>query len=164
MAIICQRNLRFKLLDTWADSKGRITVAKVHIENRDVALVSIYAPNTFEKEFYEQITKVLLELSGFKFIIGPDFNAVVDYSADRLGNSENLDYKNMLLRLYVPGSMMPGWWIFGIHEILMLKATPIYHLDTNLSLVLTLFFLLEACFIILLMLAYFPWRFPTISQ
>ncbi len=46
VAIICQRNLRFKLLDTWADDKGRITVAKVHIENRDVALVSIYAPNT----------------------------------------------------------------------------------------------------------------------
>ena len=49
VAIICQRNLRFKLLDTWADRKGRITVAKVHIENRNVAFVSIYAPNTFEK-------------------------------------------------------------------------------------------------------------------
>lgn len=93
VAIICQRNLCFKVLDTWADNKGRITVAKVHIENRDVALVSIYAPNTFKKEFYEQITKVLLELSGFKFIIGADFNAVVDYSVDRLGNSENLNQK-----------------------------------------------------------------------
>lgn len=49
VAMICQRNLRLKLLDTWADSKGRIAVAKVNIENRDVALVSIYAPNNFEK-------------------------------------------------------------------------------------------------------------------
>lgn len=58
---------------------------KIHNENIDFALISIYAPNTFEREFYEQITKVLLELSGFKFIIGADFNAVVDYSVDRSG-------------------------------------------------------------------------------
>lgn len=46
----------------------------------------------------------------------------------------------------------------------MLKTTPIYHLVTNLSLVLTLFFLLEVCFIILLMLTYCQWHFPTIRQ
>lgn len=91
--IICQRNLRLKLLDTWADSNGRITIVKVHIENRDMALISIYAPNTFEREFYEQITKVLLELSSFKFIIGADFNAVVDCSVDRSGHSANVDQK-----------------------------------------------------------------------
>lgn len=110
--IICQHNLRFKLLDTWADSKGRISVAKIHIENRVVAFVSIYTPNTFEKEFNEQIIKVLLELSGFKFIIGTDFNAVVDCSVDRSGNSKKLDQCSS--EAYVPGSMIPGWWIFGV--------------------------------------------------
>lgn len=79
-----------------------------HTENY---VVSIYAPNTFEKEFFEQITKALLEFS-FEFIIGADFNATVDYSVDRSGHSENLDQK------YTPGalrSMIPGWWIFGIY-------------------------------------------------
>lgn len=81
------------MLDTWSDNKGRITIAKIHIENTDIALVSLYAPNTFDPHFYEQITKILLYLSDFKFIIGADFNAVVDHSLDRSGQSENKEQK-----------------------------------------------------------------------
>lgn len=99
VAILCQRNLRFRLLDSWADNKGRVSVSKVQIEKRDIAFVSIYAPNIFEKTFYAQITKTLLELSDFKLIIGADFNAVIDCSLDRSSHSEML-IKNMRQRPY----------------------------------------------------------------
>ncbi len=58
-----------------------------------ISHVSIYAPTAFDKEFCEQINKVLPELSGFKFIIGADFNAVMDHSLDRSGQSENIEQK-----------------------------------------------------------------------
>ena len=81
------------LLDKWSDNKGRITIDKIHIENTDIALESLYAPNTFDPHFYEQITKILLDLSDYKFITGAVFNAVVDHSLDRSGQSENKEQK-----------------------------------------------------------------------
>lgn len=93
VAIICCRNLHFKLLDTWTDNKERIAIAMVHIGKRDIAFVSIYAPNAFDEEFYELVTKVLLRLSGFKFIAGADYNAVMDHSLDRSGQSGNTGQK-----------------------------------------------------------------------
>lgn len=70
VAIICRRNLHFELLGTWSDNEGRIAIAKIHIENRDIALDSIYAPNAFDRGFYDLATKSLLDLTGFKLTIG----------------------------------------------------------------------------------------------
>lgn len=51
--------------------------------------LSIYAPNAFE--IYDQVTKVLLELSGFILVIGADLNAtLMDHSVNRSGQSENI--------------------------------------------------------------------------
>lgn len=75
--------LQLKLIDNWSDNKGRIAIAKVYIEHTDIALISLYAPNVFEKSFFDQITKAMLELYNFKFIVSADFNSVVDYSIDR---------------------------------------------------------------------------------
>lgn len=80
-------------MGTWTDNKERIAIAKVHIGKKDIAFVSIYAPNAFDKEFYELVTNVLLRLSGFKFIIGANFNAVMDHSLDRSGQSGNTGQK-----------------------------------------------------------------------
>lgn len=63
---------------------------KIHVANNDIALVSIYAPNALNKEFYQKVPNVL---SGFKCINGTDFNAVLDHSFDRSGQSENLEQR-----------------------------------------------------------------------
>uniref|UniRef100_A0A8C5HVK4 exodeoxyribonuclease III n=1 Tax=Gouania willdenowi TaxID=441366 RepID=A0A8C5HVK4_GOUWI len=83
VAILAHRNLQFKQLGSWFDDKGRIVVFKLNIGRTNLALISLYAPNIFEKEFYDQITKTILELSSFKLIVGADFNAVMDPAVDR---------------------------------------------------------------------------------
>ncbi|KAJ0011600.1 hypothetical protein NQD34_012575 [Periophthalmus magnuspinnatus] len=93
VAIVCRRNLQFRLLDCWSDNLGRIAIAKLNIERTDIAFVSLYAPNIFEKQFFDRLTKIMLELPSFKFIVGGDFNAVVDPSLDRSSLSQNLDQK-----------------------------------------------------------------------
>lgn len=55
---------------------------------------------------------VLLELSGFKLIIGADFNAVVNYLVDRSWHSENLDqkYASEALRSWISDTGVVDLW------------------------------------------------------
>lgn len=76
VAIICKRNLEIKVLDIWADNNGRMKIAKVEIYGRKIAIISAYAPNKFDKEFYSTLTQEMLQLSEYSFIVGADMNAV----------------------------------------------------------------------------------------
>lgn len=53
VAIVCKRNLKIKVLDVWADTTGRMTIAKVELYGRKVAVISAYAPNIFDKTFFD---------------------------------------------------------------------------------------------------------------
>lgn len=50
---VCKRNLKIKVLDIWADTAGRITIAKVELYGRMLPLITAYAPNKFDKNFYD---------------------------------------------------------------------------------------------------------------
>lgn len=63
VAIICKRNLNIKVLDTWSDNKGRMTIAKIDLYGRKIAIISAYAPNKFDKEFYSTLTQEMLQLT-----------------------------------------------------------------------------------------------------
>lgn len=76
VAIVCKRNLKIKVLDVWADTAGRIAVAKVELYGRKVAVVSAYAPNKFYKTFYDILTQKMLKLSEYSLIVGADVKAV----------------------------------------------------------------------------------------
>lgn len=52
VAIVVKRSLNIKVLDIWADSSVRITIAKIECTNRKMALISVYAPNQFDENFY----------------------------------------------------------------------------------------------------------------
>lgn len=85
VAIVVKRNLPLKVLSTWSDTLGRIVISNVELGNRKIALISAYAPNNYDKLFYNTLTCQMLELTGFSFIVGADFNAVWDPSVDRSG-------------------------------------------------------------------------------
>lgn len=83
VAIVCRCNLKIKVLDLWADDAGRIVIAKVELYGKKVALISIYAPNTFDNCFCDTLTQKMLDLTDFSFIVGADMNAVLDAKLDR---------------------------------------------------------------------------------
>lgn len=89
--VLCKRKLKFDLIDSWADDAGRIAIAKICMDGKNIALISAYAPNTFERTFFQLLTKSLLDLTGFYLVIGADFNAVWDSGMDRTGGSETRD-------------------------------------------------------------------------
>lgn len=49
--VVCKRSLKFDLIGSWSDTEGRIAVAKIQMDGR--SLVSAYAPNTFDSDFYK---------------------------------------------------------------------------------------------------------------
>ncbi len=83
VAIVCRRNLKIKVQDFWVDDAGRIVIAKVELYGKKVALISIYAPNTFNNCLYDILTKRMLDLTDYSFIVGADMNAVWDIIFDR---------------------------------------------------------------------------------
>lgn len=116
VGIICRWNLNIKLLYTWTDDQGRIVVAKVHVKHRNIALVSVYAPNGFEGEFFDHLTKTLLDLPDFKLIIGTDFNAVLDPTLDRSGQTATLEQEKTskaLKKLLENLGLVDLWCLFN---------------------------------------------------
>lgn len=89
--LVCKRNLKFNLIGSWADKEGRITIAKIYFNGTNIALISAYAPNTFDPEFYQVLTQSILDSPDYKFILGADFNAVWNSDMDRTGTSETRD-------------------------------------------------------------------------
>lgn len=83
VAIVVRRSLPIKVLTSWADEAGRIVITKLEFNNRKIALVSAYAPNTFDGNFYNLLTTRMLELTEYSFIVGADFNAVWNPVFDR---------------------------------------------------------------------------------
>ena len=52
VAIMVKRSLKYNMLGSWQDDAGRAVMAKIEISGKKIALWSIYAPNTHDKNFY----------------------------------------------------------------------------------------------------------------
>ena len=72
------------ILETFGSSDGRISYVKAFIAGHKICLLSIYAPNQFEPEFYKYVIELLTELqNNFAVIIGADMNATLNPVLDR---------------------------------------------------------------------------------
>lgn len=60
VAVIARHYLPIKVLDVWADVAGRIAIVKAELYGQKIAPASIYGPNKFDKEFYDNLTQQML--------------------------------------------------------------------------------------------------------
>lgn len=97
--IVVRRNLNIKIIELIQDIQGRIVIVKMQIYNKNIALVSVYAPNIFDKKFYNTLTRMLLDLTNYSLIIGADFNAVWNHEKDRTGICESREQKSASVAL-----------------------------------------------------------------
>uniref|UniRef100_A0A671U7D5 exodeoxyribonuclease III n=1 Tax=Sparus aurata TaxID=8175 RepID=A0A671U7D5_SPAAU len=110
--VLCKRKLKFDVIGSWVDDAGRIAIAKIRMDGKNIALISAYAPNVFDVAFYELLTKSLLDLTGFHVVLGADFNAVWDSSMDRTGGIESRDQRlaSEALRQWATDTGMVDIW------------------------------------------------------
>lgn len=93
MLIVCRRKLKFDLIGSWTDKEGRLAIAEIRLDRQNIALISAYSPNNFEAGFYDLLTQTLRDLTGYRLVMGADFNAVWDSNMDRTGGAENRDQR-----------------------------------------------------------------------
>ena len=99
VVIVVRRNFQVTNLGVGGDSDGRITFMKTIIENKKIAFLSIYAPNSFDPDFYVRLSNIMHDLSDYRLFIGADFNAVWDHSVDRTAVVEGSDQRSASVAL-----------------------------------------------------------------
>ena len=67
------------------DSGGRIAIAKIESDGKNIAFIYAYAPNNFDADFYDLLTKTLLDLTGLLLVLGS--------SNKKTGEGENNDQR-----------------------------------------------------------------------
>lgn len=91
--IAIRRNLSYTNLGTGGSGDGRITFCKILYNGIKIALTCVYAPNDFDKHFYDSLESTLLDLYDYQLLIGGDFNTVCLHQEDRTGGKESYDQK-----------------------------------------------------------------------
>ena len=99
VAILFRKNLGFRIKSKFSDTQGRILGAHIILENRDILLVNVYAPNDDDPSFFDQLQDYIDQYDrALDKIIGGDFNLVLDINLDKQGG-KLVTHKNSVTRL-----------------------------------------------------------------
>ena len=86
VCILFKRNFPVQISNHY-DENGRSIIATVSISNQPITLVNIYAPNTDDVSFFQNL-RINLEMYGVEpFLIGGDMNTVLNVDLDKRGSA-----------------------------------------------------------------------------
>ena len=110
VAILVRKNLNINIINTTHDSEGRAVGISFEHDNETFAIISIYAPNEDNPDFFISIFKMFEELEGKKIIVG-DFNLVIDDEIDRtVGSKETHIKASQIVKDYMENAYMSDIW------------------------------------------------------
>ena len=95
--ILVKEQLDFKLISSKIDPLGRYILLEAEIQDSPFVLLNIYAPNTCAEQcaFFSKLSEELKDLvtdAGTSFVVGGDFNVILDQDLDgRGGNKKRKD-------------------------------------------------------------------------
>lgn len=87
VAILVHKNLKHTLRDVRIDSSGRKMTLHLTLDNKQVAITNIYAPNSPDTSFFQDMVQWILSAPETLHLVGGDFNSVMSTLADRTGYS-----------------------------------------------------------------------------
>ena len=109
--ILIRKALRITIIDKRGDEDGRVAFVKCIYNERKLAFINIYAPNSYDFFFFfAQLNSILAEPSDFELVIDCDMNAIFDHKLDR--SSKSAIGSSML-----PMAPPPRYWE-KIHSII----------------------------------------------
>ena len=82
VVILVRRKLNLILRASGKDNEGRFCYVTAMLNRSKICLASIYAPNTFDINFFDSIKSTLLNFSDTTLILGGDFNLLVNPNID----------------------------------------------------------------------------------
>lgn len=75
----------------FVDPQGRFIVTEITIDNTEIVLCNVYAPNVDSPEFIQNVKNVIQQRDNRNIILGGDFNFVMNNDLDRLFSHCNND-------------------------------------------------------------------------
>ena len=82
VAIVCNRNLDINITNVIKDTEGRRLIISFVYEDAQYVLCCIYAPNRDDKNFFQQTFDLCTQENCENWIIGGDYNLVLDPNVD----------------------------------------------------------------------------------
>lgn len=82
-AIWIRHGVLFQEIDRRIDDQGRYVLLRGTLDGRSIVLGSIYAPNTGHDIFLQRLSGALAGWESFPWLLGGDYNAVLDTTQDR---------------------------------------------------------------------------------
>ena len=83
VAIMFDRNLDIHIDKVDCDSEGRMIIILGEYNGQSIVFINIYAPNEDNPSFFEQAFEKISNIQADHFIMGGDFNKILDSSMDR---------------------------------------------------------------------------------
>ena len=92
------------LLDVIRDIEGRYLICKIQYENDSYCIANVYVPNKSDPTFFHEVFTNIIKMEADYWIIGGDFNLVLDPELDRKGNyaynQKSVDYLTSSMEMY----------------------------------------------------------------
>ena len=112
-AILISKNVPFDVEEIISDSAGRFVIVQGHMFSTPTVLLSVYAPNWDNKDFFVKLFNTLPNNNDYNIIVGGDFNCVLDPNLDRSSNRLQGLYKSAkVIHNFMSQSGLSDIWRF----------------------------------------------------
>ena len=111
VATFINNNFEFKINDILSDNEGNLLILNCNIGDKNITLINIYGPNRDNPTFYEQLQNKMTKYENSLFILGGDFNLILDPQLDCYNyiNINNPNARNKLLNCMIDNNLIDCW-------------------------------------------------------
>ena len=90
---------------------GRLQALHLTIENKDIIFINIYGPNKDDPIILEHLNNFLLKNDEYPFVLGGDFNTILNFDLDKKNGRENNHnkYKSKLKTIIKDQNLIDIW-------------------------------------------------------
>ena len=111
VCILINPKLKYTIQDITEIVTGRVLACSIIIENNLITLINIYGPNKDEEDVFEKLNSYISQRNDQNFIIGGDFNTVLNASLDkRNGRTDtNKKCRNKITQMMQNNDLIDIW-------------------------------------------------------
>lgn len=112
-AILINKNTPFNPSEVVSDPNGRYVIVSGDLYDNQVVLVSVYAPNWDNPDFFTKLFSKLPDLNSYQLILGGDLNCVLNTVLDRSSPKPAiLSQSSKTINSFLEGYGMTDIWRF----------------------------------------------------
>ena len=117
--IMIKKNAPVVVKSNLSDLQGRLAVVNIMYEERNISIVNLYAPNKDSPEFFLEVFEKISTTGeeNKEFIIGGDFNLVLNIDLDKVGGRRETHEKSaQIIKAFMEDQEIVDIWRFFYPE------------------------------------------------